>query len=214
VEIISDHRDQRSQAVRIRQPEATLRARINRHIRFRSLVPCLLLCFTLAFAGDRHPEYSGRVEAHAPKGCASYKWLFFRLYRAELWSDSKTVSEADYGLTLIYDYEFSRHDLVWASISEMARISNRPKSDFKSVRLRLEEIMRGVSKGDRFTAWRVSENILEFFFNGEPVGALNQDVDLFLAIWLGEKSRKPELARQLLEGNCKSSVETGGGQAK
>ncbi|MCY4149023.1 MAG: hypothetical protein OXF73_06710 [Gammaproteobacteria bacterium] len=162
----------------------------------------LLLLSSLAFANDRHPEYDGRIESHAPAGCVNYKLWFFRLYRAEVWSDSVPLSDVDYGLTLIYDYEFSRHDLVWASISEMARISNRSKSDFESVRLKLEKIMQGVSRGDRFSAWRSDDKTLEFFFNGEPVGILDQEVELFLAIWLSEKSRKPELARRLLDGKC------------
>ena len=164
----------------------------------------LLLFPVLALANERHPEYVGRVEAHAPAGCVNYKFWLFRFYRAELWSDSIPISDIDYGVTLIYDHEFSRHDLVRASISEMARISNRPKSGFESVRLKLGKIMRGVAKGDRFTAWRTGDQELEFFFNGESVGILDEEVEPFLAIWLGEKSRKPELARRLLDGKCDS----------
>lgn len=175
-----------------------------RYIGVQSVILGLLLFSVPAFANERHPEYNDRIEEHAPIGCVNYKFWFFRLYRAELWSDSIPISDVDYGLTLIYDYQFSQHDLVWASISEMARISNRPKSDFESVRLKLEKIMRAVSKGDRFTAWRAGDKTLEFFFNGEPVGVLDEEVKLFLAIWLGEKSRKPELARQLLDGKCNS----------
>ncbi|MCY4273904.1 MAG: hypothetical protein OXE41_00665, partial [Gammaproteobacteria bacterium] len=164
----------------------------------------ILLLFSISFANERHPEYSDRIEAHTPTGCVNYKFLFFRLYRAELWSDSYPLLDNNYGLTLIYDYEFSQHELVWASISEMARISNRPKSTFDSTRIKLEQIMRTVSKGDRFTAWKIGENALEFFFNGDPVGILDEEVDLFLAIWLSEKSRKPELAKRLLGGKCNS----------
>ncbi len=179
-----------------------MRIQITRHIAVQVFFLSALLLSTSSFALEQHSEYRDRIEALTPTGCANYKLLFFRLYRAELWSDSRPLLDHNYGLTLIYDYEFSQHELVWASIAEMARISNRPKSAFESTRKKLEQIMRSVAKGDRFTAWRTSENTLEFFFNGEKVGILDEEVELFLAIWLSENSRKPELAKRLLDGKC------------
>lgn len=179
-----------------------MRAPFFLQIRFQSMALSLLCLSLVAFGGQRHSEYDGRVAAQVPIACAHYKFLFFQLYRAELWTDSTDMPGTHFGLTVIYDYHFKQHDLVRTSISEMARISGRTQSDFAAVRLKLDGIMRDVSKGDRFTAWKAEAGDLEFFLNGEFVGVLDQHVDLFLAIWLSDKSRKPELAKRLLSGKC------------
>ncbi len=173
-----------------------------------------LLCFLLfpvaGIGGAVHPELSDRVAARIPAGCANYRALFIDLYRAELWTDAQTMPGEQFGLTLIYSRGFSRHILVSTSIAEMARMSDRPEDSFGPVRTQLERIMRKVSNGDRFTAWRKSAEAVEFFFNGQGVGVLNHDSDLFLDIWLGNRSRKPAHRQKLLSGRCASGSSSSG----
>ena len=169
---------------------------------------CLLLLLFLlpatGNAGSIHPELYGRVAARTPAGCADYGFLFIGFYRAELWTDAETAPGEEFGLTLLYRREFSRDVLVSTSISEMARMSGRPEGSFDPARTQLESIMRTVSKGDRFTAWRDVSGAVEFFFNGMGVGVLERDADLFLDIWLGSGSREPGRRDQLLSGRCES----------
>ena len=178
------------------------------------MIRCVLLLLialpAAGIAGAIHPELSGRVAAPAPAGCAEYGFLFIRLYRAELWTDAETLPGEKFGLTLTYRREFSRDLLVSSSISEMARMSGRQQSSFGPVRAQLEVIMRPVSQGDRFTAWKNGSGDVEFFFNGKAVGVLDRDADLFLDIWLGDRSRDAGKREKMLSGRCESRYRSDG----
>ncbi len=146
------------------------------------------------------PELADRVASARPAGCADYGFLFFDLYRAELWTDAEAGER--FGLSLTYRRDFSRDELVSSSISEMARMSGRPETSFAEVRAELWKAMRDVAEGDRYTAWRNGPDHVEFFLNGSPTGALTEDADLFLDIWLGPQSRDPQRRDTLLSGSC------------
>ncbi|MCY4420401.1 MAG: hypothetical protein OXC42_04015 [Gammaproteobacteria bacterium] len=157
---------------------------------------------TAASALAAPPELSGRVQAEHAASCAEYRFLFFRLYRAELWTDAAVLPGSLFGLSLVYHRGFEREELVSLSISEMARMSSRAQASFAQARAELEQAMRSVSQGDRFTAWRSGPDRVEFFHNGVATGTLTQDADLFLGIWLGDASRDLERRRMLLTGHC------------
>ena len=148
------------------------------------------------------PELSGRVAAERPAGCAEYRFLFFGLYRAELWTDAATPPGRTFGLSLVYRRGFGRDELVSSSISEMARMSGRPEESFAAARSELRRVFREVAEGDRYTAWRSGPDRVEFFHNGRATGALTRDADLFLDIWLGPASRDRERRAALLSGRC------------
>ena len=198
-----------------RKPVGAVRfpPRGRRALAYRMIRRVLLLLIALpvaGIAGAVHPELSGRVAAPAPAGCAEYGFLFIRLYRAELWTDAETLPGENFGLTLTYRRDFSRDLLVSSSISEMARMSGRPEGSFGPARAQLEMAMRRVSQGDRFTAWRNGAGGVEFFFNGKGVGILDRDADLFLDIWLGDRSREAGKREKLLSGRCESRYRSDG----
>ena len=166
----------------------------------RLAVLALLLAAGSAVAAP--PEISDRIASERPAGCAEYRFLFFGLYRAELWTDAATPPGSNFGLSLVYHRSFEREELVSASISEMARISGRPEASFGPARVELERATPGVREGDRYTAWRDGPGLVEFFRNGRATGALTHDADLFLDIWLGHASRDPERRDALLSGRC------------
>jgi hypothetical protein len=66
----------------------------------------------------------------------------------------------------------------------------------------LKRAFRDVAKGDRITAWRAGPNKLQLYLNGQETGLLTREVDLFLAIWLGEETRHPNGRKALLSGRC------------
>ena len=73
-------------------------------------------------------ELRGLVTSQRPAGCSEYSYLFWDLYRAELWSDARQLPGDRYGLSLTYLSEFSRDALVQSSVDEMMRMSDRPES--------------------------------------------------------------------------------------
>ena len=147
-------------------------------------------------------ELKGLVASASPAGCANYRYLVFNLYRAELWSDSKRLPGAQYGLSLTYRSDFSREELVDASIDEMARMTGRSESSFASVRRQLNAVFRNVKEGDRITAFRDSAKRVRFFHNGRATGSLTRNAGLFMDIWLGPKARFDRRRDVMLSGRC------------
>ena len=147
-------------------------------------------------------ELRDLVDAPHPAGCSEYRMLFWDFYRAELWSDAAELPGDVFGLSLTYRTDFTRKELLKSSVEEMSRISGRPKSAFAEASVELQRAFRDVGPGDRITVWRAGPNELDLFVNGQRTGALTREVDLFLAIWLGEETRHPEGRRALLAGRC------------
>ncbi len=162
----------------------------------------LVVSLMTGIAAAAPPELAGRVPAEGPAGCAEYRFLFLRLYRAELWTHAEVPPGQEFGLSLIYRRSMDRDELVESSIFEMARMSGRPEASFGAARAELEQAMRSVSAGDRYTAWRTGSGEVHFYRNGGLVGRLTHDADLFLDIWLGPLSRSPAERDALLSGRC------------
>jgi len=153
-------------------------------------------------AGALPSELQGLVKAPRPAGCNDYRFLFWDFYRAELWSDADELPGKVFGLSLTYRTDFTRDELVESSVEEMSRISGLAEYELAEARTEMQEAFRDVRPGDRITAWRAGPGKLLLFVNGQETGALTREVDLFLAIWLGEKTRHPEGRQDLLAGRC------------
>ncbi len=168
----------------------------------RTILTAIVALFLSGPAAASPVELRGLVDAERPAGCNDYSFLFWDFYRAELWSDSAVPPGETFGLSLTYRSSFSRAELVDTSIEEMARISGRADSRLAEVRRTLLDSFRDVEPGDRISTWRVSEDELRLFVNGVETGVLTRDVDLFLDIWLGPKSRDQDGRAALLAGRC------------
>jgi hypothetical protein len=172
----------------------------------RRSVCILLLASVFASANGkaeaRPPELRDLVEAPYPAGCSEYRSLLWKFYRAELWSDAKALPGNEFGLALTYLTDFTREELVKSSVGEMSRISRRKEQAFAEVGAELRQAFRDVARGDRITAWRAGSEKLYLYVNGQETGVLTRDVDLFLAIWLGEETRHPNGRKALLSGRC------------
>ena len=169
-------------------------------MKFGTIILCAILI--TASASAALPELESRVESEQPAGCAEYRFFSASIYRAELWTDALSRPGDAFALSLVYQRGFGRETLVNASISEMVRISSRPRSAFEETKRELEQAFRRINKGDRFTAWRSVSGRIEFFKNGIKTGELTRDADLFLGIWLGAESRNQKQRGKLLSGRC------------
>ena len=166
---------------------------------------CATLIVFLLGTGWSHAtpvELQGLIKADRPVGCSEYSFMFWDLYEAELWSDDAALPGEKFGLSLTYLSDFTRESLVESSVEEMSRISGRDERSFAEARAQMQKVFRDVAPGDRITAWRAGADELRLFVNGSETGAMSRDVDLFLAIWLGETTRHPKGRKDLLAGRC------------
>ena len=168
----------------------------------RALALAVSLAVSALPASALPPELDGLVRTQAPAGCSEFNLLFWKLYRAELWSEYDELPGNRFALSLTYRTDFSRQQLVDSSISEMARLSGQSAGHFAGSRDELLRSFTTVAPGDRITAWRESADRLRFFVNGRETGSLTRHVDLFLSIWLGVKARDGEGRQALLSGRC------------
>ena len=172
----------------------------------KPLAGALLLSTTIAAAAGQAVglpvELRDLVESPEPAGCSDYRFLFWDFYRAELWSDARELPGEAFALSLVYRTDFTRDELVENSIKEMSRIAERPVAAFTQVASEMRQAFRDVARGDRITAWRAGPDRLQLFVNGRETGALTDEIDLFLAIWLGEDTRHPDGRQALIEGRC------------
>ena len=153
-----------------------------------------------AFSKPR--ELVGLVSAAKPVGCSEYSYLFWDLYRAELWSDASALPGSKFGLSLTYRTDFSRETLVQSSVEELARMSGASKNAFTAIRNEMNRAFRSVKTGDRITAWRDPAGFVRLFHNGKETGQIRSGADAFMDIWLGPKSRDRKGRRALLSGRC------------
>ena len=156
----------------------------------------------MANSASKPPELRDLVAASQPSGCAAYRFAIWKLYDAELWTDAEPPPGSSFALSLTYGTRFTRSQLIASTISEMMRISGRPKTDFDATRRELFTVFADVEPGSRITAWRAGEEEVQIFLDGTQTGSVTQHVDLFFDIWLGPRTRRVKERQRLLGGDC------------
>jgi hypothetical protein len=152
-------------------------------------------------AEERPPEVARAVADAGLRGSATVDFLAFPLYEVQLWTpERKNVDRAEsFALTLTYKRGFKARSLAKASVSEVARIEGRPKSDFND----LEQIVLGcfvdVTADDRITGVSASADTAKFFVNGAQSCSVTYPRlrDRFFGIWLGRDTRDPVVTARL-----------------
>ncbi len=133
-------------------------------------------------------------------GSAKYKRAFIKLYDASLCSASDRFDwNEPFALTLDYSRDFKGSRIVWATIHEMARLSDREKSDIEPLRETIEQCFPNVEKGDQFTGISDGPDTARFYLNGELTCNVEWPGfrEQFFGIWLSAETREPKKAKRL-----------------
>lgn len=131
-------------------------------------------------------------------GQGQMKWMLFNLYYAHFYSRTGQYQVGQYpqALTLTYQKSLSRDALITATLEEWQRLNIKVGPGWVE---QLTRIWPSVNKGDEL-AIRVSPSgVSTFYFNQNIIGEI-KDPDFapaFLAIWLAQSSRNPQLTQQL-----------------
>ncbi len=137
-------------------------------------------------------------------GRGSYTYWGFDVYSASLWASDTALKPLDWteqrlALDLLYLRDFDGKDIAKRSIDEISKQSPVYAEKANAWLQTLEKVFPNVHKGESLTGVYIPNSGAQFFFNGKPVGMIN-DLDLvkrFFAIWLSPQTSAPDLRLKL-----------------
>lgn len=168
---------------------------------------CLLITLMLLAAPLRASDGTGMIASilDNPKqrGEATFRWLGLPLYTARLYTAGGAAFSWSKPVVLQLEYarKISRQNLINATVSELERLEGS-QADHAVIGEKFGPCFRDVDAGDHFAAARVGRDDVQLYFNGTPTCRVSHPnlSSRFLAIWLSDNSRSPDLSRQLRGG--------------
>jgi hypothetical protein len=134
-------------------------------------------------------------------------YLFWTLYRAELFSDPSTPAEkmmadrvgAQKALRITYYRSIAKDDLLAATLDQWQRLGYKQQETDVWLS-RLGQIWPSVEPGDMLTLVVSPERSSQFYLADQLIGTVQDPRfgNAFLAIWLSEKTSEPKLRQKLL----------------
>ena len=120
-------------------------------------------------------------------------FLGFKLYDIELRTQKPEFSyDQKLAIKINYNKNFSKTELIDASIDEICRINSLKKEDIETLyKINFEKIFVSVKKGDEKIAIYDPKFGLELYYNGQLTGKINDVIfaKRFMDIWLSDKAR-------------------------
>jgi hypothetical protein len=140
-------------------------------------------------------------ESNTPYSNTSLSFLFFTTYDVALWCDCDQWSyDQPFALELLYQMDFTGEEIAERSIEEMddqEALSEEKKQHYFET---LNRLFPDITEGERLAAVFVPGKMLNFYFNGKPVGKIEDMVfaKRFMDIWLSPKASFPSVQKALV----------------
>tara|TARA_B100000809_G_scaffold187606_1_gene185917 strand:+ start:44 stop:604 length:561 start_codon:yes stop_codon:yes gene_type:complete len=169
-----------------------------------SISPFLLASSVLAIEGSPANTLDRVLKDHnyIQVGETTFSILFWDLYKSKLQTTSGKYpieSENDKLIYMInYLADISGKDLIERTVEQWQHLKINPEK-YQAYIPVLEKIWPDIEEGDTLSL-HVNNNKSFFYFNNELVGEVEDQEfsQLFLDIWLSEKTSEPELRLELL----------------
>ncbi|QYK14337.1 chalcone isomerase family protein [Shewanella rhizosphaerae] len=133
-------------------------------------------------------------------GSAEMQYLFWTLYRAELYSAQPDYeASADKALKINYYRDIESDQLIEATLEQWRHLGYSDQQ-ITSWQRHIQGLWPNVREGDSLTLWVNSQGDSYFYFGDKPLGQIQDRTfgEAFLAIWLSERTSEPELRQGLL----------------
>jgi hypothetical protein len=160
----------------------------------RSIFLILLIAAKSSFAVD--------INNLEPIGKATISFFGIKFYDIEL---SGERSQFSYNqkllIKIIYNKNFSKEELINASIDEICRINSLERKDIETVYSeRFEKLFVDVKKGDEKVAIYDPKFGLALYYNGKLNGKIKDTIfaKRFIDIWLSDKARFKDARNSLV----------------
>jgi hypothetical protein len=175
------------------------------------LASCFLFiapCEVFAKSNTEDSAFTGSVKTSLDKGGfisigeSTFSILFWDLYKSELLTTSGTYPVETDKSNLLFDIDYladiSSEDLIERTIGQWQHLGVMPEI-YQRYLPTLKEIWPDIKKGDSLSLL-IDEGRSLFYFNDKYIGAINSPEfgQIFIAIWLSEKTSQPDLRRELL----------------
>jgi hypothetical protein len=132
-------------------------------------------------------------------GSGQMDWLFFSVYDASLYTASGQypVDDLPLALQITYRKDIKRQHLIEATQEQWQHLGIKPAPDWLQI---LADTWPNVKSGDVLTFVVQADDSNMFYLNDKAIGAVpdSQFSADFLAIWLSDKTSRPELRQQLI----------------
>ncbi|UXY55195.1 chalcone isomerase family protein [Pseudomonas tohonis] len=167
-----------------------------------------LLCLLLA-GSPSWADWRSELPGAKLVGQGDFTWFGLRVYQARLWSPVAPMDwEQPFALELIYSRDLSRDTLVQASLDEMRRLGGASVDEKRLAAWdgEMRQAFVDIQPGQRITGLYQPGKGSRFYVDGAFRHAI-ADPDFaqaFFAIWLDDRTRNPQLRRELLGLNEKS----------
>ncbi|PSL20230.1 chalcone isomerase family protein [Shimia abyssi] len=173
-------------------------------IRGRVVMLALTVLLPLAMAAKAHadvaPEVAATLGQPAELGSGDFRWLGFKVYEAQLYTQQGKGFrwERPFALQLDYARKVRARVLLKASLEELERMEGA-REDHLEIGAKLSVCFRDVRPGDRVVAAPKSADQLEFWVNGAQTCTLRHAGirARYLGIWLSDQARDQSLAKRL-----------------
>lgn len=157
----------------------------------------------VSFAQNFPIEITANFRNPVKMGEHRLKILIFHIYDIKTYVERGFLNKKyrqKFAININYNRNFSKQELVDASIEEITRIDKIDKKTQEKYREYLNEIFVNVKKGDTKTAL-ISEDGLKIFFNNQLTGQINdyKFALSFADIWLSENAKYQKMQKDLLK---------------
>lgn len=160
------------------------------------LFVALLLFAFPTIAGEVRPNYlSPYIKSSAPKGTATLRKFFFKVYDGYFWTDSDWVDYSKpFALMVRYNMSIDGDKLVESTLSQMLLVSGKTPQDFFAFEEALMLAFPSVVSGDVITALYMPDHKVRFFFNGKLTSEVKSAffAEHFFGIWFSDKTSEPD----------------------
>lgn len=166
---------------------------------FRGIIVAIFYLFTPTTLSDVHTRLA--LNDVQLVGSARLSVLFWDVYDVQLFTNTGRYDpDQPFLLSIRYLREVAGEDIAERSIAEMKASHSIEELSLAQWTQQLNRLFPDVTKGDEIQGIFDPSEGATFFHNGTHLGMISdlQLSRLFFDIWLGERTSKPEIRKQLL----------------
>ncbi|WP_232364507.1 chalcone isomerase family protein [Salinimonas lutimaris] len=136
-------------------------------------------------------------------GEGKFTYYLWDVYKASLYApNGKWEGAPPYALKLTYLRDLTGQKIAERSTKEMRKQGGLDNAQLDEWDQKMKSIFPDVEEDDTLTGVATDAGHTKFFFNGEPIGSVEdaEFTERFFGIWLSEKTSEPEFREKLLNG--------------